>query len=40
MYNEAIADGKIIKNYHIEKMWGMGTPEDLTYFLENYKGEI
>lgn len=40
VYNEAIADGKIIKNYHIDKMWGLGTPEDLTYFLENYKGEV
>lgn len=35
VYNEAIADGKKIKNYNIEKMWGIGTPEDLNYFLTN-----
>ena len=40
VYNEAILDGKKIKNYDIEKMWGTGTPEDLEYFLENYQGEI
>lgn len=37
VYNEAIADGKIIKIHNIDKMWGLGTPEDLNYFLENYK---
>ena len=37
VYNEAIGDGKKIKPFHIEKMWGLGTPEDLTYYLENYK---
>jgi hypothetical protein len=21
----------------IDKMWGIGTPEDLNYFLENHK---
>jgi HAD superfamily hydrolase (TIGR01509 family) len=40
VYNEAIADGKKIKTFDVEKMWGLGTPEDLNYFLENYKGEI
>jgi len=40
VYNEAIADGKKIKIYDIDKMWGIGTPEDLNYFLENYKGSI
>lgn len=40
VYNEAIADGKKIKIFDIEKMWGLGTPEDLNYFLENYKGNI
>lgn len=37
VYNEAIADGKKIKIFHIEKMWGLGTPEDLTYFQDKYK---
>jgi HAD superfamily hydrolase (TIGR01509 family) len=33
VYNEAIADGKKIKTFHIEKMWGLGTPEDLNLFI-------
>jgi len=37
VYNEAIGDGLKIKTYDIEKMWGIGTPEDLNYFLENYE---
>jgi len=36
VYNEAIADGKKIKTFNIEKMWSLGTPEDLNYYLENY----
>lgn len=36
VYNEAIADGKKIKTYNIEKMWGLGTPEDLNHYLENF----
>jgi HAD superfamily hydrolase (TIGR01509 family) len=36
-FNEAISDGKKIRNKSIEKMWGLGTPEDLNYFLENHK---
>ena len=38
VFNEAIGDGKKIRTKHIERMWGIGTPEDLNYFLENYKG--
>lgn len=38
VFNEAIADSKKIRVKEIEKMWGIGTPEDLNYFLENYKG--
>jgi HAD superfamily hydrolase (TIGR01509 family) len=38
VFNEAIADGKAIRMKEIERMWGIGTPEDLNYFLENYKG--
>ena len=37
VFNEAIADGKKIKTFNVEKMWGLGTPEDLKYYLENYK---
>jgi HAD superfamily hydrolase (TIGR01509 family) len=36
VFNEAIADGKKIKTFDIKKMWGIGTPEDLEYFLKNY----
>ena len=37
VYNEAIQGGKIIKNFKIEKMWGLGTPEDLNYYIEHNK---
>jgi len=38
VFNEAIEDGKQIKTIPIKKMWGLGTPEDLRYFLTYYKG--
>jgi HAD superfamily hydrolase (TIGR01509 family) len=39
VYNEAISDDKKIYNYQIptKNMWGLGTPEDLNYYLENKK---
>jgi HAD superfamily hydrolase (TIGR01509 family) len=37
VFNEAIADKKKIRVKEIKKMWGIGTPEDLNYFLENHK---
>jgi len=37
IYNEAIEDGKIFKLYTINKMWGLGIPEDLDYFLAENK---
>ena len=37
VYNEGIVDGKKFKTFNIDKMWGLGTPEDLKYYLENYK---
>tara|TARA_Y100001968_G_scaffold329844_1_gene380150 strand:- start:640 stop:2013 length:1374 start_codon:yes stop_codon:yes gene_type:complete len=42
VFNEAIADGKKIRIKDIDNkgMWGIGTPEDLNYFLEHYKGEF
>ena len=32
VFNQAIADGKRIKTFHFDGMWGIGTPEDLDYF--------
>jgi HAD superfamily hydrolase (TIGR01509 family) len=37
VFNEAIADGKKIRVKDVPKMWGIGTPEDLNYFLEHHK---
>lgn len=37
VFNEAISSGKKITTFNAEKMWGLGTPEDLKYYLENYK---
>ncbi len=34
VYNEAILRNAKIKTFHIEKMWGLGTPEDLDTFLK------
>jgi dTDP-glucose pyrophosphorylase len=36
VFNEAIKDGKTIKTFDIDKMWGLGTPEDLNQFLNYY----
>ena len=36
VFNQAIADNKEIRTFDIPKMWGLGTPEDLKYYLENY----
>lgn len=40
VYNEAIADDKKIAIRQIENMWGIGDPDSLNYFLNNYDGEI
>jgi HAD superfamily hydrolase (TIGR01509 family) len=37
VFNEAINDGKQIKTVNADKMWGLGTPEDLKYYIEHYK---
>jgi len=37
VFNQAIEDCKQIRTFDISKMWGLGTPEDLKYYLENYK---
>ena len=40
VFNEAIEDGKKVKVFPIEKMWGTGTPEDLDTFLKGYEGDV
>ena len=35
VFNEAIGDGKKAKAFNINKLFGLGTPEDLRYFIEN-----
>tara|TARA_R100000008_G_scaffold47035_1_gene27808 strand:+ start:10999 stop:12375 length:1377 start_codon:yes stop_codon:yes gene_type:complete len=37
VFNEAVKDNKKIKTYDIEKMWGLGTPEDLETFNKYYE---
>jgi HAD superfamily hydrolase (TIGR01509 family) len=37
VFNEAIADGMKIRATRIERMWGLGTPEDLQSFLDYHK---
>jgi len=37
VFNEAISDDKKVRVKEVERMWGIGTPEDLNYFLEHYK---
>ena len=37
VFNEAIQDGKKVRIKEVDAMWGLGTPEDLHYYLENYK---
>jgi beta-phosphoglucomutase-like phosphatase (HAD superfamily)/dTDP-glucose pyrophosphorylase len=35
VFNYAIADGKKVKTINVEKMWGIGTPEDLEVYLRD-----
>lgn len=35
VFNYAIAEGKKIKTVSVEKMWGIGTPEDLEVYLRD-----
>jgi beta-phosphoglucomutase-like phosphatase (HAD superfamily)/dTDP-glucose pyrophosphorylase len=39
VFNQALEDNKKIKVKRINRMWGIGTPEDLDNFLKNYKEE-
>lgn len=36
VFNQAIKDKKSIKSFNIEKMWGLGTPEDLMIYLNTF----
>jgi HAD superfamily hydrolase (TIGR01509 family) len=36
VFNQAINDDKKIRIFNVEGMWGLGTPEDLKHYLENY----
>jgi beta-phosphoglucomutase-like phosphatase (HAD superfamily)/dTDP-glucose pyrophosphorylase len=40
VFNEAIADGKRIRIKAANHMWGLGTPEDLDYFIKTYEGDV
>lgn len=37
VYNELISDHKTLIPFYVNKMWGLGTPEDLRYYLDNNK---
>ena len=37
VFNQAIEDCKKIRIFESSKMWGLGTPEDLKFYLENHK---
>ncbi len=37
VFNEAILDGLKIRTFNADKMWGLGTPEDLKNYVDNYK---
>ena len=39
VFNEAILDNKRIFTNDIKKMWGVGTPEDLNFYLLNKKAQ-
>lgn len=36
VFNQAIEDSKHIRVFNTAGMWGLGTPEDLNYYLEHY----
>jgi HAD superfamily hydrolase (TIGR01509 family) len=37
VFNQAIEDCKKIRIFESAKMWGLGTPEDLKFYLENHR---
>ena len=36
-YNEFLSKGKRVRIHNVDKMWGLGTPEDLNNFLQNIR---
>jgi len=34
VYNNAIKGGLKVRTFDVDKMWGLGTPEDLNYFID------
>jgi HAD superfamily hydrolase (TIGR01509 family) len=36
VFNQAIGDGKKIRTYEASEMWGLGDPDSLVYYLNNY----
>lgn len=40
VFNEAIKDDKKIRTFNVNKMWGLGTPEDLSFFIKNLKNKM
>jgi len=38
-YNEFIESGGKVRIKNIDRMWGLGTPEDLNNFMSNYNGK-
>jgi len=36
VYNEFIQSKKTLIPFYVHKMWGIGTPEDLNYFVKEY----
>lgn len=39
VYNNAVKDGLKIRTFDVPKMWGLGTPEDLAYFLKSKENQ-
>jgi NDP-sugar pyrophosphorylase family protein len=37
VFNELIQDNKKLIPFYVHKMWGIGTPEDLEFYLDNSK---
>ena len=36
VYNQACEDNQKVKVFHIDRMWGLGTPEDLNHYLTHH----
>lgn len=39
VYNQACEDNQKVKVFHIDRMWGLGTPEDLNHYLTHHPRE-